>query len=176
MTALNFSLSAFRSLGSRMIQVMYTWSAGSHTGRKHFLPRWPHSNRGRSRGALAYSVHLWWWQSAYLTSKEPDDHILCWKCKLNLLVSQILWPPDNDEKWACISYIWASSIHFYMFKGIIHIQLTFWQSCWWDFMGIIYDIIRRYNHTAHSLIFWLLQFPPFLFLEFNLSFRSRDVF
>ena len=46
---------------------------------------------------------------------------------------------------------------------VVIVQLMFRQPCWWDFMGIIYDIIRRHILIGNSMIFWPLQFFHLLF-------------
>lgn len=50
-----------------------------------------------------------------------------------------------------------------IFVDIILVQITLWQPCWLDFMGIASDIIRRHHLTANSLIFWLSQSLHVLF-------------
>lgn len=64
--------------------------------------------------------------------------------------------------------------HFSMFITVL-LGLMFWQPCWWGFMAIISDIIRRHSLTANSLFLWLrhsFQTP----LQCSPSLRSGGCF
>lgn len=51
-----------------------------------------------------------------------------------------------------------SLIYFGMSLDIVLVQLMHWLSCWWDFMEVASDVIRRSNHTENSQLLWLLHF------------------
>lgn len=56
-------------------------------------------------------------------------------------------------------------IHFSMFIGVVSVQLTFGQSCWYNWMCKDHDIAKRQNLTLCSLILRLLY--SFCLLFYN---------
>lgn len=56
-----------------------------------------------------------------------------------------------------VEALWTFPTQFGMVVGVILGRLMWSQSCWWDFMGVTSDIIRKRNLMANSLILWFWQ-------------------
>lgn len=49
------------------------------------------------------------------------------------------------------------SVHFSMPMVFVLVQYMFRQTCWWDFMRVASENIRRHSLTENFVIFWLLK-------------------
>lgn len=70
---------------------------------------------------------------------------------------------DSSSQCSCCSLCgveasWAFPSPVKMSIVVILVQVTFRQSCWYDFMNVSSDNARRHNFTANSLAFCFLFF------------------